>query len=136
MHKLLSQLCDLVLGDIEAVTKAGKIAPNDYGVIGEAVDILKDIKTIKAMEEYGYESEEMPSRYRTSGRMMPYYDNYNSYDDGYSMGMNSTMRGRDTRTGRYMSRDDEITAKLNHMMADAKTENERMLISRMMDELR
>lgn len=136
MHKLLNQLRDLVLCDIEAVTKAGKIAPNDYGVIGEAVDILKDIETITAMEEYGYESEEMPSRYRTSGRMMPHYDNYNSYDDGYSMGMNSTMRGRDARTGRYMSRDDEITAKLNHMMADAKTENERMLISRMMDELR
>lgn len=136
MHKLLEQLRDIVLCDVEAVTKAGKIAPNDYAVIGEAVDILKDIKTIEAMEGYGYESEEMPSRYM-SGRMMP---RYNSYGDGYSWnndGMDmSGMRGRDARTGRYVSRDDEVIAKLNRMMGEAKSGDERMMISHLMDEYR
>lgn len=131
MHKLLNQLRDLVLCDIETVTKEGKIAPNNYPMLGEAVDILKDIETISAMEEGGYSSEEMPSRYMTSGRMMPHYNSYGGYDDGYS-----GMRGRDHATGRYMSRDDEVMSKLNRMMGEAKTENERMIISRMMDEFR
>lgn len=122
MQDLMYALQDLILCDIDAITKKGKIEPSEYPILGEAVDILKDLKTIEAMEEYG-ESPEVSGYMRRSS--------YNSYNNGGY----STMRGRDARTGRYMSRDNSTMAKLQHMMDTASTEQERQTISRMMNEL-
>lgn len=131
MQDLMFKLQDMILCDIDEITKKGSIKPEEYEMIGEAVDILKDLKTIEAMDEYG-ESPEMSGympRFRQSN-MNGYSGNYGSYGTG-----NSTMRGRDARTGRYMSRDDGTMAKLSNMMATAQTEQERQIISRMMNEL-
>lgn len=125
MHDLMYALQDMVLCDIEDITKKGKIEPNEYPILGEAVDIIKDLKTIEAMEEYG-ESPEVSGYMRRSS--------YNSYNNQNNGGY-STMRGRDARTGRYMSRDNSTMAKLQHMMDTASTEQERQTISRMMNEL-
>lgn len=135
MQDLMFKLQDMILCDIDEITKKGSIKPEEYEMIGEAVDILKDLKTIEAMDEYG-ESPEMSGympRYRMNGG---YSGNYGSYGNGNTMPAgNSTMRGRDARTGRYMSRDDGTMAKLSNMMATAQTEQERQIISRMMNEL-
>ena len=136
MDKLMHDLKDMILCDIDETVKKGQISPADYQALGEAVDIIKDIETIEAMRNYEYETPEM-SGAMSGGRMYPmgrynsgYSGNsYNSYS-GYS-----GERGRSPRTGRYVSRDDETTAKLQNMMASATTEQERATIQRMMDEL-
>ena len=132
MNNKLYKLHDMVLCDVEEITKKGSIKPEEYEVLGEAIDILKDLKTIEAMDQYG-ESPEMsgymPRRYANE-----YSGNHGMYYDNGMMG-NSTMRGRDARTGRYMSRDDGTMAKLSNMMATATSDQERQIISRMMNEL-
>lgn len=132
MNNKLYKLHDMVLCDVEEITKKGSIKPEEYEVLGEAVDILKDLKTIEAMDQYG-ESPEM-SGYMPRRYMNGYSGNHSLYYDNGMMG-NSTMRGRDPVTGRYMSRDDGTMAKLSHMMASAQTEQERSIISRIMNEL-
>ena len=136
MDKLMHDLKDMILCDIDETVKKGQISPADYQALGEAVDIVKDIETIEAMRIYEYESPEM-SGAMSGGRMYP-LGRFNSYGSGYSgnsYGGYSGERGRSPRTGRYISRDDETTAKLQNMMASAQTEQERATIQRMMDEL-
>ena len=125
MDKLMHDLKDMILCDIDETVKKGQINPADYQALGEAVDIIKDIETIEAMRNYEYETPEM-SGAMSGGRMYP----MGRYNSGYS-----GERGRSPRTGRYVSRDDETTAKLQNMMASAQTEQERATIQRMMDEL-
>ena len=136
MDKLMHDLKDMILCDIDETVKKGQISPADYQALGEAVDIVKDIETIEAMRNYEYETPEM-SGAMSGGRMYP-MGRYNSGYSGNSYGSYggySGERGRSPRTGRYVSRDDETTAKLQNMMASATTEQERATIQRMMDEL-
>ena len=136
MDKLMHDLKDMILCDIDETVKKGQISPADYQALGEAVDIIKDIETIEAMRNYEYETPEM-SGAMSGGRMYP-MGRYNSGYSGNSYGSyggSSYERGRSPRTGRYVSRDDETTAKLQNMMASAQTEQERATIQRMMDEL-
>lgn len=137
MDRLMHDLKKLVLCDIETVVKRGEIAPGDYDGLGQAVDIIKDIETIAAMDEYGAQPEEVRLTPGMSGRMpMRIYDSYDRGWDGNGRSYgNSYERGRSPETGRYVSRDDETMAKLNNMMATAKTDQERDIIRRMMDEL-
>lgn len=136
MDKLMYDLKDMILCDIDETVKKGQINPADYQALGEAVDIIKDIETIEAMRNYEYETPEM-SGAMSGGRMYP----MGRYNTGYSgnsyssYGGSSYERGRSPRTGRYVSRDDETMAKLNNMMASAATDQERATIQRMMDEL-
>ena len=49
MDKLMYDLKDMILCDIDETVKKGQINPADYQALGEAVDIIKDIETIEAM---------------------------------------------------------------------------------------
>lgn len=136
MERLMHDLKDMILCDIDETVKKGQINPADYQALGEAVDIIKDIETIEAMRNYEYETPEM-SGAMSGGRMYP-MGRYNSGYSGNSYGSyggSSYERGRSPRTGRYVSRDDETMAKLNNMMASAANDQERATIQRMMDEL-
>lgn len=140
MDKLMHDLKDMILCDIDETVKKGQINPADYQALGEAVDIIKDIETIEAMRNYEYQDQEV-SGAMSGGRMYP-MGHFNSYNGGGysgnsygSYGGSSYERGRSPRTGRYVSRDDETMAKLNNMMASAATDQERATIQRMMDEL-
>lgn len=104
----LYDLCENLRDDIRELTKKGDISPTELDRAFKAVDIIKDIKTIEAMEEAGgsYDySNDGYSRNRGS------YDDYsnNSYAsnrgrDGDGDGRYSEARGRDAM-GRYTSRD-------------------------------
>ena len=129
---------------IEAiVVQKNDISPTELERLDKAVDILKDIETICAMQDYGYEQEE---DYGYSGRTMPrYYMDDRSY---------SYRRGRDMNTGRYVSRDmpryymddrsyergysghmnkEDLRMDLRMAMDNAKSDQERMAIQKVLD---
>lgn len=89
--KLEENICDLL--------KKENMTPTEVDVLGKAVDILKDISTIEAMDWYEDEMGEYPSasgarRGRRSGASRIHYN-----------GSVSGERGRSPRTGRFVSRD-------------------------------
>jgi len=93
MIKELYDLCDMLVTDIRNFNAKGNISPTELERVYKAVDIIKDIKTIEAMEDYGDDEGYSERRY--------YYDNDMRYtrDNG-----SSYRRGRDSM-GRYVSRD-------------------------------
>lgn len=133
MMNELYDLCDNLKDEIKELTKKGDISPTELDRAYKAVDIIKDIKTIEAMQEAGnsnaggsyaggsynsYNSYERGGNSREGGQSnrMPYpyyyYDEPgmsnerggNSRDGRYSEDGGSYRRGRDAM-GRYTSRD-------------------------------
>ena len=126
MMNELYDLCENLKEDIKELNKKGDISPTELERAYKAVDIIKDIKTIEAMEESGssyarggsydggsYNSYEGNSRDGGQSNRMPYPMYY--YDepgtsharrgrDGDGDGRYSEARGRDAM-GRYTSRD-------------------------------
>lgn len=112
MSEELYELCEGLKKEIRQLNSKPDISPTELDRLYKAVDIIKDIKTIEAMEEAGY-SEMYPYSYddgmsyargRNSYDGMSYARGRNSYEGrGYSN--NSYARGRDSM-GRYTSRDD------------------------------
>lgn len=110
MMNELYDLCENLKDEIKELNKKGDISPTELERAYRAVDIIKDIKTIEAMEEAG-RSYDGRSYDGQSGRMpYPMY----SYDEpgmsnargrgyGYSE-EGSYRRGRDAM-GHYTSRD-------------------------------
>ena len=100
--KVLDELCDVLEDELEDIVKSARsngMSPDELVNAYKAVDIVKDITTIKAMKEAEYEGY---SRDNYSNRMMPYYGSYDDYSMARGRGANAM---RDSR-GRY-SRDDE-----------------------------
>lgn len=60
--KNLKGLCELIDKEIGEVVKRGEIYPDEWDHLGEAVDILKDITTIEAMNDYGDSGKDWYSR--------------------------------------------------------------------------
>lgn len=133
--RALEDMCEVLEGQIREISKKGAdISPQELDNAYKAVDIIKDIKTIEAMqkaEEQGmfegrsFDGNSMNSMDYSYGSMrMPYphvmyppsYDSYDSYNsmarrgrdgdgDGRYSEDYSGRRGRDARTGQYVSRD-------------------------------
>ena len=126
MMNELYDLCENLKDDIKELNKKGDISPTELDRAFKAVDIIKDIKTIEAMEEAGnsYDGRSYDGRsYNSydgrsyddgghSNRMpypMYYYDEPGTSHarrgrDGDGDGRYSEARGRDAM-GRYTSRD-------------------------------
>lgn len=112
MMNELYDLCDNLKDEIKELNKKGDISPTELERAYKAVDIIKDIKTIEAMEGAGYSNT--GSSYADGGysqRMYPgyYYDEpgmsrARAGRDGDGDGRYSEARGRDAM-GRYTSRD-------------------------------
>ena len=122
---------DLLCKQIDKINKKGDITPDELQRMDKAVDIIKDITVICAMEEYGKDpEEEMYSSmgyYGRNSRNMPTW----------------SSRGRDSM-GRYSStigysRDDSAKQTMRHdlelKLAGARNEEERQMYMRMMDAL-
>jgi len=119
MMNELYDLCETLKDEIKELNKKGDISPTELERAYKAVDIIKDIKTIEAMEEAGgsYDGgsyDDYSRRYYRDGG-----SSYNSYDGGNSNARrgrdgdgdgrysedSSYRRGRDAM-GRYTSRDE------------------------------
>lgn len=93
-EKLDSDICDLI--------KKPNMNRDELMMLSQAVDILKDISTIKAMDEYGGNEDEYSSASfasRASNRRSMDYSR--GYEDGMNMAQN-----RSPRTGRFISGDE------------------------------
>ena len=58
MMDVLDNLCHKLVDDIAELNKKADISPSELDRVGKAVDIVKDIKTIEAMEKGDYTSHE------------------------------------------------------------------------------
>ena len=131
----MNTICDfseMLCKQIEKVNKKGDITPDELQRMDKAIDIIKDISIICAMEEYGQNpEEEMYSSMGYYGRnsrtpMIP---------PRYEMPMYSGARDS---MGRYSSRGgysrDEAAHKLRHdlelKLAGATDERERDMVMR------
>lgn len=121
MH-ILNEIKERMEEELKALCKKESLTPTEIDLIGEMVDVVKDVETVYAMKEY--EPEDWMRGYSRG------------YDEDYSMTRasygrynepNSYARGRDSM-GRYTSRDDgkqEMINHLNTMMMNARTPEER-----------
>ena len=89
--KVLEEICEILEGELDEIARKNNITASELEHVDKAVDIIKDIKTIKAMEsEYG-------DRRSSFG---------NDYDGYYSERRGRDAMGRYTSRG-YYSREDE-----------------------------
>jgi len=107
--RVLDDMCEILEDELREITKKGDISPQELENVYKSVDIIKDIKTIEAMEQGGYSYDASYD----GGSYRPYYS-YRGGDgmsgaragrDGDGDGQYSERRGRDAM-GRYTSRDD------------------------------
>lgn len=121
MH-IIYKIKDRMEDELKELCKKETWTPGEVELIGEMIDVVKDIETVEAMKNY--EPEDWMKGYSRG------------YDEDYSMTRasydryrepNSYARGRDMM-GRYTSRDDgkqEMIDHLNKMMMNARTPEER-----------
>lgn len=154
MH-ILMDLEDLLEEQIEKIVKKGDISPTELENVYKAMKTMYYAETTNAMKEYGkddYSRDGYSSRpyYDGHGSYDGSYDGSYGRMDGRSMDGRSMdgrrgrdgdgdgrysedasyRRGRDAM-GRYTSRDSEkdmMISKLEKMMQNASTENERQTI--------
>ncbi len=133
--RVLYELCDILEDELKEIVRAGEMSANMLDNTYKVVDVIKDIKTIEAMENADYGSSYEGSNEGGSGRRGRSYEGgsgrpYYSYDDEeYSMRRGRSrgeQRSRDSyeRSGRYsradekeklMEKMDEIQRKIETM---------------------
>ena len=136
---------DMVYCELDEISHQGKLDMNTVKVLGELVDILKDIGSVEMFEEdIDIQGEEYPTpnEYNRNGgysqRRMPiYYDNGgNSYGNSYN-----NYRGGNggySRRSRGYSYDDSkahMIEKLNHLMMEASDQQDKEAIQRLIDQM-
>ena len=140
--RTIKEFGEMLCKQIDKINKKGDITPDELQRMDKAVDIIKDISVICAMEEYGKDPEEemyssMGYYGRNSRTAMPYV-----HDPMRNMPMYSAQ-GRDSM-GRYSSTmgysgDDGAKQTMRHdlemKMANARNEEERQMYMRMMNAL-
>ena len=99
MMRELHDLCDNLKKEIHNLNQKGDISPTELDRAYKAVDIIKDIKTIEAMEDYtddGY-----------SGRRYYYDDDMRYARRSMDDRRNRDMMGRYNANGGYSGNDDK-----------------------------
>ena len=129
--KEFDRIKDMVYNELDNLSRHEQLNKESVCVIGELVDILKDIGTVEMFEE-GFEVPENEYSLASYGRNGGYSRRrMNSYDDGNS------YRGRYYNSGYYRggrggySRDEGkeyIVEKLNHLMNEAHNEEDKEAI--------
>lgn len=133
----LKTLQSLMEDQLEQFTMRGNLSVQDVDILYKIVDIIKDIKTIHAMDsadQYGYSG--LQNSYETSvttPRGNTYGNGMTTNDMNYSQRM--------SRSGRYsgrMYRDDpktKIINSLEDMMGEISSESDREVIIRCIEQL-
>lgn len=145
-----NEIKDMVYDEIENIAHQGTLSKEVVCVLGELVDILKDIGTVEMFEE-GVEIPENEyslangnySRNNRSG----YSRNGNSYGGSYdgSYDYGNSYRGRSSYNSGYSrrgrggySRDDareHMMSQLHNIMNEAQNEEDRMAVKRLIDQM-
>jgi len=128
MDRVLENVRNMVMRELDNVSSSGQLTNDSLMCVDKMVDIIKDIDEIEEKEMGGYSNARRIPMYpydmnSYGNRMM--YDgsnsyanrNYNSYDNGYS-------------------RDNEMMDKLNQMMNETSSPQERDAIRRVMDKIK
>lgn len=113
MDKTLDMLCDRLSDEIEDTVKLEKLSPASMDMLDKAVDILKDIKEIEAMDAVG----------GYSGKTYQRVYNGDSYDEPHP-----------TSYRRY-SRNTDSMSKLEQMYDNAQSDKEREIIRKIMTQM-
>lgn len=134
--RTIKDFSEMLCKQIDKINKKGDITPDELQRMDKAVDIIKDISVICAMEEYGKDpEEEMYSSMGYYGRnsrtampmtRMPMY----SSQGRDSIGRYSSTMGYSRDGAKQTMRHD-----LEMKMAGARDEEERQMYMRMMDAL-
>ena len=120
--KTLNDFSEMLCKQIDKVNKKGDISPEELQRMDKAVDIIKDISVICAMEEYGYDTEE--DAYSKTGM-------YGYSRDPYYMPPYYSRNAHRNSMGRYSrgySRDDathKMKIDLEDRLANAQDQSER-----------
>jgi hypothetical protein len=132
------------------ICKKDPLSKDDVMILGQLVDMMKDLSTTTTMDEYSdmyLTPEEYSERWHsmrrgrspstgrfTSMRAEPYMDSYrDSYGNG-SYGMRSMGSYNDGYSGHSIN--DRMIDALERMMDTAKTEHERETIRKRIEEIR
>ena len=123
--KVLEHIEDMLCDELEDIVKKNDLSMNSLDIIDTAVDVIKDIKTIHAMDQ------EYPDASGYSGRYYPIY----TYDDGMPTGR-SYGRGRTTmRRGYNDGYSGDTKEELMRLMDTAKSDKEREAIRSAIDHM-
>ena len=127
--KVLHDIEDMLCRELEEIVRKNDLTSNNLDVMYKALDILKDSKTIEAMEE-GYSnnySNEYSGMYR---RPMYAYDNEGSY-----RGRERDSQGRySSDYSRGYSRDS--AEEIKKIMDNARDDKDKEILRRAFEELR
>lgn len=132
--KEFDNIKDMIYCEIDEISKHEKLDMTTLKVLGELVDILKDMGSIEMFEEGIQVQDEEYSFGRNSGysqRRMPiYYEGNNSYRNGRGYN-NRGYRGGYSRDGSK----DHMIDQLEHLMNEAQDQKDRDSIQRLIEEM-
>lgn len=145
--KVYDQIKDMLCDELEEIAKKKELTSSSLEVLYKGVDILKDISTIKAMEQ------EYPSEgYSQDGYSNGYYPRYPIYmydempHDGMSHDGHSFARGRGSNARRdsmgryadgrsYDGYSGDTKEELRQLMSRATNDREREAIRKALDNM-
>lgn len=125
---------DLIYDELNELSRVDRLSKEVVCLIGELVDILKDVGTIEMFEESGYAPSDeysLANSYSAGGSSRRYYMG-NSYGD------NRGGYGYARRSGRGYSRADgkeHMIEKLEHLMNEAQNDTDRAAIKNLIDQM-
>jgi len=134
--KVYNQIKEMLCDELEGIAKKKELTTSSLEVIDKAIDIVKDIATIEAMEqEYGYSEDGYSGGYY--GRM-PYYM-YDDMGSSYSRGRGSNARrdsmGRYSNEGRSYDYSGDTREELQRLMNSTQNDREREAIRKALDSM-
>ena len=140
------QIKDMVYDELDVFSRQGKLTKDAVCMIGELVDILKDIGTVEMFEE-GIEVPEdeysLASGYRNGGYSQKKYYLGGGYDNGYGGNSYRSGRGGSYGYGRHggrsgYSREDSkehMIQQLHNLMNEAQDESDRQSIHHLIEQM-
>lgn len=141
--KEFDNIKDMIYCELDEISHLNKLDISTVKVLGELVDILKDVGTVEMFEEGVYVPEDeysFANGYSRNGYSQRMYSRDN-YDNGSSYrGRSSYNNGYSNRRGGRggYSRDDSkqhIVEKLHHLMDEAHDENDKESIRMFIEQM-
>lgn len=133
---------EMVYCEIDEISHYGKLDMNTMKILGELVDILKDIGSIEMFEEgvqvqdneYSFANGYSRNNGGYSQRRMPiYYNEGNSYRGGRSMNGGYSRRGRGNYS--YDEGKAHMIDKLNNLMMETNEQKDRDAIQKLIEQM-